>query len=398
VSDESRIIARIQRAETDLIKAQRAAEAEKLSMYAIAQDSASEEFSEWSELNAFNPLAMSRRFETLDLKARKKAREEHAQEVKQEEEVTQVEEPADVVESAQKAEQSNPELRLRNLLALRARLRQSDTPEKILEKVLQEYPDTTLADEALDFLFDTAEAAFAASIQAAKEELNARRAREIRAGKNISARAREYAEKGLGDPTFLRDLYRDITGNPRDPAQLFEELSDKYPFDKMKAVIDFILHALGADLKAKGSSINRGELHRLISDARALQAILGVYRFFKGRMNLVQGAFQRSGLVLPIIVTFERLSRQFVRYLNERYPTAEKILNFAGQFGLESELDGFAIICTQLRDAVRGVAPKLFRSQQHRQEVLNAYLEALEKLQEELEENDENDEKEEKKK
>jgi len=39
-----------------------------------------------------------------------------------------------------------------------------------------------------------------------------------------------------------------------------------------------------------------------------------------------------------------------------------------------------------MRDAVRGVAPKLFRSEQHRHDVLMSFLEALEELEDQIEE------------
>ena len=143
----------------------------------------------------------------------------------------------------------------------------------MLRKVLEIYSDYTLADEALDYLLETTEGPLAESVRAAKEELNTLYGREVRAGKNIAALTTEFATKGLGSPTALRDLYRDVTGNPRDANTLFQQLASTFTFERMQVVIGFLLHSLGADLKAKGPSIPRAELHRLISEGRSLQAI-----------------------------------------------------------------------------------------------------------------------------
>jgi len=76
--------------------------------------------------------------------------------------------------------------------------------------------------EALEFLLETTtDAQLLAATQEAKDKLNRDRSKEIRAGRNMGAQAREFAQQGLGSPTSLRDLYRDITLNPREPLKLF---------------------------------------------------------------------------------------------------------------------------------------------------------------------------------
>ena len=54
------------------------------------------------------------------------------------------------------------------------------------------------------------------------------------------------------------------------------------------------------------------------------------------------------------------------------------------------------IVFGQMRDAVRGVAPRLFRSNQHRHDVLMSFIEALEEFEEKLEEREEEEEEEKK--
>jgi len=376
----------------DASKAQQAALQRAAAGMAIAQEESSENFQEWVDEGAFNPVLMARRFESLELKAKKRGKEEETEKTEKKDE--QVVEVQRLEEVSEQYSRKNPELQTRSLLLLRARISDSDTKEDILRKVLELYPDYSLADEALDFLLETTKGDLAEKVKQAKEELNAMHGREVRAGRNIGEQAREFSKQGLGSPTALRDLYRDITGNPRDPQTLFAELSNRFNFDRMRTVIDFVLHSLGNDLKSRGPSIDRGELHRLMTQGRSMQAILGIYRYFKSRMNLIANAFERQGLRLPMRITFELLAKLFVKFLQERYPSSDKVLQMAQHLGLLEELLGQVIIYTQMRDAVRHVAPRLFKSEQHRQDVLSTFIDTIEDLDDRIEEEAEKEEEE----
>lgn len=375
---------------------QQSAQAQKILTHALMQEESEIDFTEWAETAAFNPLAMARRFETLEIKVKKKGKDEETEKAeRKDKKILEVKKLEEVAEQFQK---KNPEIQSRTLLLLRARISNSDTKEDILKKVLEIYPDFSLADEALDYLIETTDGDLALLVAEAKKELNDRYGREIRAGKNIASQAREFSSQGLGSPSGLRNMYRDITGNPRDATTLFDELSAKFPFDKMTSVIDFLLHSLGNDLKARGPSIARAELHRLMTETRSLQAIIGLYRFFKSRMRLIRGSFRKGGFLLPSSLTFELIAKQFIKFIQERYPSSEKALQLAAKMGILEELEAQIILYTQMRDAVRGVAPKLFKSEQHRQDVLMAFIEALEELDEQLEDEEGKKEKEKKKK
>jgi type III secretion protein W len=301
-----------------------------------------------------------------------------------------------IKEFADQYSRRNPELKANILTLLREYIKPGDDKETILKKIREFYSDVSLADEVFEFLLETTEGELARVVQEAKTDFNEEFKREIVAGKNITQEARMAAEKGLGTPTSLRDLYRDITGNPRESATLFEELSNRYSFKELKKVIDYLLHSLGADMKSKGPSIPRGLLHRLLTETRSLQAILGVYRFFKGRMRLMEGLFSKEGLDMPSQLTFEAVSKQFMALAAERYPSAAKVLQIAAKLGIEKWLIAKIIVLSQLRDAVREVAVnQVYKSIQHRDELYMALIEALEDLEDELEELSEKEEEEE---
>jgi len=340
--------------------------------------------------SGFNQVTAKRNFRSIDeFKTAKKEKQETQKRQDVEEAIQSVE---DLEGLANQFNKKNPELNKRMLIALRNSIKNTDSPEEILRKVLEFYPDFTLADEALDFLVESSFGDLSLRMMEAKRILNERFAREVKAGKNIELQAREFSKVGLGSPTALRDMYRDITGNPREPVPLFDELSGKFSFAQMKTVISFLLHSLGADMKSKGPSIARAELQNLINDTRSLQSILGVYRFFGSRMNLINQQFKMNHLSLPIRLNFELLAKQFMSLFSERYITVDKIFQLGKMLGISEELLAQIIIYTQMRDAIRQISPRLYKNQQQKDDLLAAFLEALEELEEELEEDEDEDE------
>lgn len=343
------------------------------------------------ELFLFNPMMQAQRFRDFE---KLKGDTQKGKEVEKPEEKEKILDVEKVEESASRFQRENYELQARTLLILRSRISAKDTPEEALEKILSVYPDAALADEALDFLIETADPEVLPIVRLAKERLNATRGREVKAGRNMGVQAREFSKEGLGAPTSLRDMYRDITGNPREPLKLFEELTDKFPYSKLKSALTFLLHSLGSDLKSKGPSISRPELKRLIDETRSLQGILGVFRFFQSRMKLIQRQFSSYNLMYPPRLTFEILAKLFIKILAERYMNPDRILQTARILGISEEIAAQIIIYAQMRDALKQIAPRYYRNPQHKDELLKAFLDAIDKLEDMLEEDDEEEKKE----
>lgn len=292
-----------------------------------------------------------------------------------------------VKEEASKFEKKNPELKASILVLLLDKAKACRDKEELLKLIEQFYPDPTLADDALDFLLATTVGTLKDLVQQAKDELNSTRGREIRAGKNIAEDVQKFVTLGLGAPSKLRDLYRDITGNPRDPIALFMELGDRFSYKEMRKVLAYLFHALGSDLKSGGPSIPPGFLHTLLTEVRNLQAGLGLMHFFKNRMRLINFLFERNEIPLPSDLNFENLSRQFVTLLQERYPTPDKVLQLANKLGISKQTLAEIIIFSQMRDAIREIAlAHFYRSLQHRDEIQKAIIDCLDNLEEELDE------------
>ncbi|MBP9841268.1 MAG: hypothetical protein KBC64_02445 [Simkaniaceae bacterium] len=354
---------------------------QRLANIEMRQDAQQADIDQFMELDVFNPLAISKQFESLGKKFESLA-SSSASSKKQADEKEQV---------AIEFESANPELSAKVLLILSSRMNPQDSLDEMMRKLSETYKDPSLADEAIDFLVESHSnnPQMLEKFQEMKSVFNELFGRDIRAGRNIAEQAREFSKEGLGSPTALRDLYRDIVANPRDPQVLFEELTAIYPYAKLKKIIDFILHSLGTDMKSKGPSISKEELERLFTESRIMQAFEGLYAFFQKRMRLITSQFDLEGLTLPASLTFELLAKLLMRLLKERYPSGDKVLQLSLALGISGALAAQIIIYTQYRDAMRNISPRLFKSERHRQDLLSAILDGLSSLEDLLEEEEE---------
>lgn len=344
-------------------------------------------FSEETQ-EAFNPFAADKEIEFKALEER------HTPVLTEEEKLDQqerVHEKQDADASADQRERDNPELKATELTQLRRLVMNKlgrASAEEIIADVRSFFRDPSLADEAMDYLIETTEGDVQENVREAKERLNAELGREVRAGRNMGPESRAYADALARTPTDLRELYRDITGNPREQNALFKELANQFSYEELKSVIKFLLQSIGSDLKSKGPSIPRGELYRLVTEGRVLQSILGVYLFFQKREKLIRKLLAQKGLSAPPSLEFEKLSEEFMELVSERYPTTAKIYRIAAELGISEEILTQIIVFEQYRDAIREVAPRLFKSLKHRYDLLSTLIEALEELEDELEEDE----------
>ena len=343
--------------------------------------------SEYIENSLFNPSQQARRFDDLrKLKGNEKKEESAETNGNEEFHIKAVTESEG---TAARFEENNPELAAKTLQILSGLISEKDTPEQTLSKIFSVYPDPALADEALDYLIETAKPNTKELLQKTKTLLNHDYERQVKSGRNIGALSRQFSKEGLGSPTALRDLYRDVTEEQRPPLKLFDELVEKYPFDKLQGVIAFMLHSLGTDLKSKGPSIVRADLLRLIEETRSLQGILGVFRFFYSRSKILDKKFEDLNLERPQLTNFKVLARLLIKMLQERFLSPEKILETAKYLGIEEEVEAQIAVYSEMYESLRQISPRYFRSQKHKHELIDTFLETLDELEEDAEEENE---------
>jgi type III secretion system YopN/LcrE/InvE/MxiC family regulator len=333
----------------------------------------------------FNPMVaarMQRRFENFRPVSERKRAPTPEEGLR----IGQVEERTEGEDLAQNYSRRNPELDPQMLRRFVARFKGAKSVEEILDAVLDAVEDPTLADEVLEFLEQELEGNAKQLASDARNYLNTIKKREVIAGRNVDPAAKSFHKQGVGaSPTELRNLYREITQEPKGHNALFTDLSKKYSFEEMSSVIAFLLKGIGYDLKSKGPSIQQPELMRLLTETRNLQSILWIYLFFKKRKKLIRRLYDEHGCEDEEPPPFEELAEDFISIVEERYPTVAKLLAKAQKRGLSDEEK--LVIFMQYRDAIRGLAPRLYRNLKHRQDLLMIIIELLEELEsEEIEE------------
>ena len=295
----------------------------------------------------------------------------------------------DARDAANKFEQRNPELKGESLVNLLKKAKECKTKEELMKLLEDYYSDPLLADDALDFLSECTLGELKEIVQAAKEEYEKKYDSDIRAEKNITQEVSRFAGKEVESRPKLRQRYLDLihTSEERGAADLFLDYSKQFPtYKELRRIFAYFYRALGMDLKSQGPSIDRGLLHALMQEVRKAQAGIGIYNFFRDRMELMQKEFEQAGMSFPQDLTFEKMAVAFLKIISDRYPSLEKILDSI-HFSTFMDILGKIITCNQFRDALPQTSTAfLFRSLQHRDEVKKAILDALEKLEDELEE------------
>ena len=151
---------------------------------------------------------------------------------------------------------------------IRERLRQTFREPAHQYVALEALVEALKQDNAHPEQLRTAEAALAG--------LLAEHGDEIRAGINVSEAALEAARSGLGSPQDLRDSYRDAVLDYGGLPQTLAALREKYPPEKLPEAIHFMLKALGNDLAASGSSIDKARLNAILEDMYRLKLMAGM--------------------------------------------------------------------------------------------------------------------------
>lgn len=91
----------------------------------------------------------------------------------------------------------------------------------------------------------------------------------VRAGLNVALKARLHSRLLDATPAQLRQTYRDFLGDG-EPLTSYEEWIALYGFESRTRVVDFIEHAMGADMYALDPSCSRLEFGYLLQRVRQL--------------------------------------------------------------------------------------------------------------------------------
>ncbi|MDR6092741.1 type III secretion system gatekeeper subunit SctW [Stenotrophomonas sp. SORGH_AS_0321] len=94
----------------------------------------------------------------------------------------------------------------------------------------------------------------------------------VRAGLNVALKARLHANRLAASPAQLRQSYREFL-DVGEPLESYEEWIALYGFERRSRVVDFIEHAMAADMYALDPSCSRIEFGQLLQRVRQLTTI-----------------------------------------------------------------------------------------------------------------------------
>ncbi|WDE08679.1 type III secretion system gatekeeper subunit SctW [Thalassomonas viridans] len=109
----------------------------------------------------------------------------------------------------------------------------------------------------------------------AAEQLMQEQGQAIRAGLNVSETAAEFSRSDQGIQT-LRSFYRDAILDYQNVTQGFHQIVKRFGEKGFAKSLAFLLQALGADLKAKGPSIEPRQLRLIINDMYIIKTLGGI--------------------------------------------------------------------------------------------------------------------------
>ncbi|QNR97302.1 type III secretion system gatekeeper subunit SctW [Stenotrophomonas sp. 169] len=96
--------------------------------------------------------------------------------------------------------------------------------------------------------------------------------RAVRAGLNVALKARLHAKPLAATPVQLRQTYREFLAYG-EPLDSYEEWIALYGFERRSRVVDFIEHAMAADMYALDPSCSRVEFGQLLQRVRQITTL-----------------------------------------------------------------------------------------------------------------------------
>lgn len=198
-------------------------------------------------------------------------------------------------EKAKEHSIDNPELNQDMLMSLFERLEEGNSEEEVIEAVEEVYPDRYLAHCALEFLKEVTEegSTLENTLDNALADYQEAHGRDIQIGKNIVNETREFADGAKMSPTQLRSWYRDTLDSKRGQIRtpvLVSTMIKTFGYEKMVKAAHFFLRALGAEVRCGNYNFERAELSDKLSQIRALQSNLQVFRSARKHMRVLDHA------------------------------------------------------------------------------------------------------------
>ncbi|MEM8622197.1 MAG: type III secretion system gatekeeper subunit SctW [Pseudomonadota bacterium] len=206
--------------------------------------------------------------------------------------------------------------------------------------------------------------------EAAVEGLRKEHGREIDAALNIGGITNSSAAAGLADHAELREAYKENSADYRDMATTLNDLSERFGDKKLPQAIGFMIKALGADINAGGSSIDKSKLATIVSDLQRLETLTTIL----GNADIVASRGRQRGASSSC--TGEMLLRQLAPILDSKNARASQFTAICDMAGL-TDHEARINFLTDLKALGDSIPVKAFQSPEARFNVLGSMQEAI---------------------
>lgn len=206
--------------------------------------------------------------------------------------------------------------------------------------------------------------------ETAVSSLHEEHGRDIDAALNIGAATNLAADGGLGDHAELREAYKENSADYQDMATTLSDLSERFGDKKLPQAISFMVKALGADINAGGSSIDKSKLATIVGDLQRLETLTTIL----GNAEIVASRARLRGAGSSC--TGEMLLRQLAPILDSKNARASQFTNMCDEAGL-SDHQARINFLTDLKALGDNIPVKAFRSPEARFNVLGSMQEAI---------------------
>ena len=269
-----------------------------------------------------------------------------------------------IIEQVEKYLRDVPDLEKNQKLTEFARsiLEQGSAPgaDALRERARKFSDDPTHQFLALEFSREQAMAGDAdpAVIEALDEAMAALQAESgpaIQAGLNVSAVARQFAGREVGDTQQLRDIYRDIVLDCRTINDAYDRVVADHPGKSFDEAVRFMLKALGADLAASARSVSKVRIKQIVDDMYQLKSLNSVFEQCEDLVHRVQKNFGAE----PGPDAVRDLVSELLTAQDRAWQGADAFGALPGKMGVQSDDAGIYVL-QGFKELVRFVPLKAF--------------------------------------
>lgn len=210
-------------------------------------------------------------------------------------------------------------------------------------------------------------------IREAREQLNAEKGDQVRAGVNLAQEVNARA-RTAGEMQELRDLYRGEVLGFTKPQDCFRSLLASRGAGRLSEALDFLMKGCGIDMQSASPSRSPEELRRIMLDLQSVNVLRTLLEKCDALTGKMLGEFGETSLL-----NGEKLTGRIVDFTEMAFVNAEDVSALLQTCGF-AQLLAKVYFTTRLTELFRGLSPRLFADGNDRFKLVDAAQEHLDDL------------------